>query len=191
METQKFHEDISSIIQQMFEQKFLTADGVDSIKKLKDSAAAADEEIKRLNEQAIKREQAHHEMLTELTAERDQYRELSRKHAEIIQGWNAREKELLERERRINETEKAAAVAEAEARALRFSMSTVFAPNTIRSSVHNNAGRNYPGPLNNGYQQQVSENSWDNHNEQTTEGYETPEKATVPTTNHIGHNSRL
>lgn len=191
MSNPNYQDAISEIVQKMFEQKFLTADGVDLIAQLKDNVAKADAEILRLTEQAAKMVKDHSAKVASLTEELNEVKARAVEHAKALNEWSERESNLLAREKAIHLMDKQAAVAEAEARALRFSLSTVFAPNTVRSSVQNNTNRNYPGPINNGYQQQVSESSFEHHNEQTTEGYQPPADGAPAPFVHAGHKPTL
>lgn len=115
---------LEQIIDKMVADKTFSLDAMEAVKKLKDTAAktASDLEVAR---RELKDSKQYAETLSST---------LSSVRAELS-AWTTRDASLTKREAEITQLEKTAAVEAARAEAFRWSMSTVFAPNVVRTAV--------------------------------------------------------
>jgi len=116
--------DVSTLLETMLQEKTLSLEAMDSIRKLKERADKADQEIAQLTEKNRELNVSTARLQGELS------------DANIKLGAVAdREKAVQKREDAVHQLEMKAAVAQAESNAYRTSMSIVFAPNVVRESI--------------------------------------------------------
>lgn len=116
--------ELTALIDKLVTEKTFSVDGVKAIEQLRQKAAAQEEKIVRLEANA--RDLTARNAAVE--SERNQLRETAA-------AWTKREAELSAREAKAGEHEKKAAVAEAQAGAYMFALTTVFKPNSVREMV--------------------------------------------------------
>lgn len=124
---------LTELIDQLAIEKTFSLDGVDVIKKLKDRALALEQSLKEANLEISKLEQIKSDGAKTISDQR-----------QMIEGIAARERAVSEREAKITNLERDAAVAVARAHAFEQSLKIVFAPNIVRETVLGFTGRSQP-----------------------------------------------
>lgn len=128
------NKELTEAFEKLLVEKTFTADALEGIKKLKDKALELENNSKNLQEARFKAEQRVDELVA-LCAER----------LNELNAWKAREAALIEREKKVFENEKNAAVAQAESAAFKHSLGVVFAAPSMRREVHRGRYDNQSG----------------------------------------------
>jgi hypothetical protein len=132
-------ESLTDIIDRMVQERTFGLEGLEAVKLLKEKATAQTSRIETLERQVENGR-------TELGAQQARNSELSRQ----VMNFQTRETELVERERKIFDHEKTAAVATAQSAAYRDVVGMAFRNTTVREHVLSNNPQWVPGQHGNG-----------------------------------------
>lgn len=116
--------ELTKMIDKLVHERVFSMEGLEAVKELRDRCTKFEEELT----QARQRNGELREKIVELSGERDVLAKRVKEREEQL-------KELREREGKIVEHEKSAAVSKAESAAYKYALDVVFKPNTVREQI--------------------------------------------------------
>lgn len=117
--------ELTRAIDRLVQDKVFSMEGIEAIKELRDRSANLESNLLEKSKKIEELELGRKELIQE-----------NRSLADSVKLLNERDKAMADREAKVFELEKSAAVAVAESKAYKYAMDAVFKPNTIREAVH-------------------------------------------------------